>query len=242
MGIEPTYAAWEAAVLPLNYTRSAAHSTQPTGLTISGARTSGPTPPARACTMPTKLLLPPSRPQATSTCALTKKRHRRSRGAHRVGLGGKTHVVGARLLRHRHGEVAVKLLHRGLHRSMVRNASATVTRGGKPEKPMRQLRVAAGTGFASPPPPLPQPANSQAAGHTQPRRSRSRRGRFANKGCAMARALCAALAPGGRRQGNAAQGAGTMPRPCPIGLLHPTRPCAVLCCVLAAWVRGSSVH
>jgi hypothetical protein len=26
MGIEPTYAAWEAAVLPLNYTREAPHS------------------------------------------------------------------------------------------------------------------------------------------------------------------------------------------------------------------------
>ncbi len=27
MGIEPTYAAWEAAVLPLNYTRERPHST-----------------------------------------------------------------------------------------------------------------------------------------------------------------------------------------------------------------------
>ena len=32
-GIEPSYAAWEAAVLPLNYTREPAHSTRVAGNT-----------------------------------------------------------------------------------------------------------------------------------------------------------------------------------------------------------------
>jgi hypothetical protein len=38
MGIEPTYEAWEAAVLPLNYTRSAADSTCSAGLPAPARR------------------------------------------------------------------------------------------------------------------------------------------------------------------------------------------------------------